>query len=196
VVTVSNSAGCTAQDSIIVQSSAAPVVQITAPGSLSFCEGDSTLLISNGGLAGWQWYSNYGLIANGTNQSIWVNYEAIFYCIGVNSNECSDTSNSLTTTIPCLTPLDPETKIIHGHSSAEFDVTLGSVSAEVVELSITCPSNLQVRFKLIDNLGRTIECKVEQQSFESYQLRMPPADGIYFVQVLCGNQQKTLKILK
>jgi gliding motility-associated-like protein len=82
VVTITDENGCTAMDSIDIEFSPLPEVEIT--GGNPFCDGDSTMLTANCATAtGYMWSTGE------TGSSIWVTEAGTYSVEVVDSNECT-----------------------------------------------------------------------------------------------------------
>lgn len=193
-VNVSNQYGCMGFDSVMVNLHHPPQVNISAVGNLSFCLGDSVLMVVDTGLAGWQWYRNGMMILGANNPQYWIKTSGSYCCIGADIYECSDTSNVLIAYTPCIVIGAPQEKL---GDVPPFDAQiLTDHSNEFSILRIQCPVSDPVDIKVFDSLGKQVTVSAEQIHFGDYSLHLSVPSGLYFVQIHCGNEVRNLKLLK
>jgi Secretion system C-terminal sorting domain len=79
-------------------------VTISASGSTTFCQGDSTVLTATGVAQSYYWYKD-GKILSWSNNSptMTVKKQGNYYCIAYTS-WCIDTSNTISINVPCVPP--------------------------------------------------------------------------------------------
>lgn len=193
-IIVSNQFGCIGSDSVMVTVHQPPQVNISAVGNLSFCLGDSVLMVADTGLTGWQWYRNGSLIQGATNPQYWIKTSGNYCCIGSDIYECSDTSNVLIAYTPCIIIGSPQQKL---DDAPPFDAQiLTDPSNEFSILRIHCPVTNPVDIKVFDSLGKRVTVSAEQIHYGDYSLHLSVPSGLYFVQIHCGNEVRNLKLLK
>jgi len=98
--------GCVRTDSVMIYENPLPVVNVTAQGPTTFCRGDSVTLTATSALAAYQWYRNNIPLAGATQSTYSVKSKGKYYCIGLDVQMCSDTSNSIQIRVPCI-PIGP-----------------------------------------------------------------------------------------
>ncbi|MEO6168534.1 MAG: MopE-related protein, partial [Chitinophagales bacterium] len=182
---VANSFGCTAtSNSTDITSIANPVSNITA-GNLNLCLGVVLLTASGGASISWQWYKN-GILLVGATNNIYTATTAGSYEVNVISafTGCSKLSAAALVTNSCKT-----TDKDHNHeitmqvypnpSSGLFHVNLDNIQEETVALQL---SDLTGRLLFSRNEG------VQQGNYESDIDLTQYNDGMYFLQIILGNQ--------
>lgn len=128
-VTVNDSNGCQAMDSIYVTVNPVPVVTITASGPTTFCQGQNVTLNAGPGFNTYQWF-NYGVPLNlQTNQSYVAFTSGNFKCVVTNIEGCTDTSNVARVRVPCISPDPPHERIIDNEQDT-YAVTIYPVPAK------------------------------------------------------------------
>lgn len=70
--------------------------------STSFCLGDSVLLTANSGLSSYQWYNRNYSIPGATSMNYTAKSQGKYRCIAQSAALCSDTSNIIVVTVPCI----------------------------------------------------------------------------------------------
>ncbi|HEX5003268.1 MAG TPA: T9SS type A sorting domain-containing protein [Bacteroidia bacterium] len=104
--TIPNATGCDSIITINLTILPSPVVAITASGPTTFCQGDSVVLSATPGIFGYQWHRRNLPIAGATDSTFTVKYKGPYKCVAQNSVGCSDTSNKITVSVPCI-PIGP-----------------------------------------------------------------------------------------
>ncbi|MFN5983944.1 MAG: PKD domain-containing protein, partial [Fluviicola sp.] len=99
VVTNSNTCSLTSTiNSVTVNS--LPIATITAASSITFCNGGSVVLnATTGSGLSYQWYMNGSILSGQVTSSYTANVSGNFYVVITNSNSCSATSNTISTTV-------------------------------------------------------------------------------------------------
>jgi hypothetical protein len=143
--------GCTtAYDSIQIIRDSLDVT-ISATGSTSFCQGDSVMLSSTpANLNSWQWRNKSYPIPGANNAVYYAKTAGKYYCIGMDLLGCTDTSNIISVSVPCI-PIGPnQQKDIELESVDRFDV-YPNPSNGIVEIR-SGPGYL----KVYDSTGREV----------------------------------------
>jgi PKD repeat protein len=102
-VTVTNSNGCTAIDSIQVVVNALPMSTLTAGTSATFCQGDSVLLKATSGTNfTYQWLKNGAILSGITASTYRTNTAGSYAAVVRDDNGCSNASPALLVTVNAL----------------------------------------------------------------------------------------------
>ncbi len=104
--TLVNALGCDSIVTINLTVLPVPVVMINALGSTSFCIGDSVILSASPLMSNYQWYKRNNPIPGATSIDYVAKFGGRYKCIAQNQALCSDTSNIITVSPPCI-PIDP-----------------------------------------------------------------------------------------
>lgn len=151
-------------------------ISVQALGPTSFCRGDSVVLSATTGLSSWQWYRGFNALSGAVGPSFTAKRTGTYYCIGMDANGCSDTSNSVYVHVPCL-PHNPT-------GSGNKNLTDESDDSHTFDI-IPNPSNGEVTFTLAtgriniyDITGRMmLSLEVTSGPVDVDLTRFPP--GIY-----------------
>lgn len=177
-IIVTDTNGC--QDSLFINVSVLPypIVNITAQGPITFCQGDSVILSGTTGLSSYQWYRRNYAIPGATLENYVAKSEGRYKCIAQNAALCSDTSNTIIVNVPCISigPNQERTELLSDLEFKTFQVfpnpTNGIFTIE------SPPGFLQI----FNSVGKLVYAKyliLEENAFDfSY---FP--NGIYFARL-------------
>lgn len=130
-VLVSNIASCDSlSDPVNVVTITSPTAQIDSTDNLTMCDGESVTLVSSTALGQtYQWQLNGTDIPSETSSTIDVSSSGSYNVVITNSNNCSTTSNILTTTVnpnPTASIAASGSTTICSTDSAQLDATTGT----------------------------------------------------------------------
>jgi len=139
-VTVSNTFGCTASESVIVSTIARPTASITPAGSIAICSGQTTTLTASSGTGySYQWFEGTSLLNGFTNQVLSPSQSGN-YSVIVTANGCPKKSNTVALAVNPLpiVSLSNDTTICSGNSvmltasgGATYKWSTGSVNQSI-----------------------------------------------------------------
>ncbi len=182
----------TVNGSAVVTVDPLPFTVITALGATTFCVGDSVLLTAGGGFFSYQWMRNSSPIPGATSQNYYAKLKGNYICEVWNAS-CSNISNPIHVSVPCV-PIDPpelKTNMAAGETS----------NAGIVEISKIVSDNMLLNFPvssytLYNSSGILLENKnmLNAQStdidFKNY------APGFYFLELKTNAGNIKMKVFK
>ncbi len=175
---------------------------VISTGALSFCQGDSVKLNSFpvGSFYSYQWLNNNALIPGATSKSFTAHspgsYKVLMYTMA-----CSDTSNFVRVTVPCIQIFDSEEKsevVNIASSEAHFDIHYSALTGEL-DLETVLNEDETYTLLLIDPTGR--EVFREDQKFSKgkskYSINVQRfSSGLYILKLQSENNKFVKRWIK
>ncbi|MBK9048074.1 MAG: T9SS type A sorting domain-containing protein [Bacteroidetes bacterium] len=177
-VTVTDAFGCSASDSMMVIALSSTPVSITASGNTTFCQGDSVVLHASPGLANYQWYRWNTPISGANTQNYSAKNRGRYKCIGVNASLCSDTSNTILVSVPCIS-VGPNHERIDEFFESKREVIHVFPNPTSGVFFIDAPPGL---LQVLNSFGQLVDKFTIGESGKTLDLSLLP-DGIYFLKL-------------
>ncbi|MEO5675118.1 MAG: SBBP repeat-containing protein [Chitinophagales bacterium] len=190
IVTVDNGLGCSGKDTVVVTVNPLPGVNVTANGSLSFCQGDSVILSVQSCTCSYQWKKGSNNIAGATKNSFTAKAKGTYKVVVTNNFGCSKTSKGSKVTILCKNSEAMTTEV-----NALMVTASPNPTNSFVNIQWESDLNEGVNIIVYDVLGITIYSAIDLQS-NSLQFGTELPAGMYFVHVIQGTEEKIIKVIK
>jgi hypothetical protein len=152
-ITVVDSNGCTATDSVSVIEYQPPSAVISPIGPVFICQGQSAYLsASTSSGYSYQWYKNAVPIVGANTNFYNATTNGLYSFTVSDTNGCQNTSASVLVLIVCYPPLDPELKLSTDHEN-DFMV-IPNPANEII--TVVGPNDELSRLFMYDFAGKTI----------------------------------------
>src|SRR5688572_8128899 len=186
---VTSANGCQDSISLLVTFMPYPIVNITAQGSTTFCQGDSVILSANASPS-YQWYRYNMPIPGATFMDYTAKGRGKYKCITQNAALCSDTSNVITVFVPCMPPLPNEERADQSDEISNASIHIFPNPGNGIFTIDSPPGQLRI-FNAAGELILSKELVADKSAFDISAF----SDGIYFVKVRTSYEDFSKKIM-
>jgi uncharacterized delta-60 repeat protein len=188
--TLVNAGGCDSIVTINLTILPVPVVMLSAQGSTSFCVGDSVILSASPLMSTYQWYRYNNPISGATSADYVAKSSGNYKCIAQNQVLCSDTSNIITVSTPCI-PTGPN--ILRLSQTNLSDTHLFHVFPNPAT-GIFQVETSGGQLKVFNSLGKLMLSFETFKGESMFDISEYP-DGIYLVSFVSGESEYYQKIM-